>query len=151
MGTRMDAERGKREVSKMFYFDEVFLRRRLYLNVSSVWIISSIDINSERYLVSKYLIFAVVYTRGFVLLDVCTAWARVIIPVEYRSNYCSFYWFWYSWSISPFARAWSTRQPDIGSKSFFGLTFLPKKRVQEFGLKNVCNFGWTRTWKYYIW
>ena len=79
--TRMDAERDKGEVAKILYFEEVILRLRLYLNDFSVWIISKIGIISKRYeVVAKVLNFAVVFSRAFVLLNVCRAWARVIIP-----------------------------------------------------------------------
>ena len=69
----MDAEQDKREVAKILYFEDVILRLRLYLNVFSVWIISKIDIISEREVVAKGLNFAVVFSRAFVLLDVCRA------------------------------------------------------------------------------
>ena len=46
--TRMDAERDKREVAKILYFDEVILRLRLYLDVCRVWMISKIGIISKR-------------------------------------------------------------------------------------------------------
>ena len=73
----MDAEQDKGEVAKTFYFEEVILRLRLYSvsynNVCSVWIISKIGIISKRWVVTKILNFAVVFSRAFVLLGVCRA------------------------------------------------------------------------------
>ena len=48
MSTRMDAERDKKEVAKILYFEEVILQLRLYLNVLRVWKIFEIGIISKR-------------------------------------------------------------------------------------------------------
>ena len=47
------------------------MQPQLYLNVCSVWIILKIGIISKRQVVSNVLNFAVIFSRAFVLLDVC--------------------------------------------------------------------------------
>ena len=46
-----------------------------------------------------------------------------VTPVVDRSNSSLYHCVWCCWSVSHFERAWSARQPDIGSKSFYYATF----------------------------
>ena len=86
---RMDAERDKGEVAKINVV-QVFCGGNLATsavscnNVCSVRIIPKIGIISKRWVVAKVLNFAAVFSRAFVLLDACGAWARVIIPIVDR-------------------------------------------------------------------
>ena len=77
--TRMDAERDKGKGAKknVFWGGNLATSVVSYINVCSVWIISKIGIISKRWVAAKLLNFAVVYSRAFVLIDVCRAWVSV--------------------------------------------------------------------------
>ena len=89
-----------------------------------------------------------VYSPAFVLLDVCRAWARVIMPVVVDRSNSSFY-------IIAFGavEVFLIRACFVCTPTWYRLkiVFLPDliKKITSAGevVKNVYNFGWIRTWK----